>query len=156
MSRVSKIQFANKDFNVRNRYETNKRICILAFRDGVSALKKGEISDKVKLTFITKNIRREYPEFDEDQCNLGRQSVGEWFKRNKHIPELNPFRSRFPNLFEDESFQKAEKPSQKAEILFDTVETVEERAPEEVETVRHYQQMGAKQIETPTGFKIQF
>ena len=140
MSRVSKLQYVNKDFNVKNRYETNKKICILAFRDGVSALRKGEISDKVKLTFVKKNIRREYPDFDEDQCELGRQSVGEWFKRNKNIPELNSFRSRFPNLFsQDEPFQQAE-------ILFDTVETVEERAPEEVETVRHYQQMGAKQI----------
>jgi hypothetical protein len=152
MSRVSKLQYVNKDFNVKNRYETNKKICILAFRDGVSALKKGEISDKVKLTFVKKNIRLEYPDFNEEQCELGRQSVGEWFKRNKYLPELNSFRSRFPRLFsEDEPFQQAE-------ILFDTVETVSEQpqAPEEVETVRHYQQMGAKHIETPTGFKIQF
>ena len=150
MSRVSKLQHVNKDFNIKNRDETNKRICILAFRDGVSALKKGEISDKVKLTFVKKNIRREYPDFDEDQCELGRQSVGYWFEQNRHIPELNSFRSRFPNLFPQE------KPFQQAEIMFDTVETVEERAPEEDETVRHYQQMGAKQVETPTGFKIQF
>ena len=118
----------------------------------MSALKKGEISDKVKLTFVKKNIRLEYPDFNEEQCELGRQSVGEWFKRNKYLPELNSFRSRFPRLFsEDEPFQQAE-------ILFDTVETVSEQpqAPEEVETVRHYQQMGAKHIETPTGFKIQF
>ena len=152
MSRVSKLQHVNKDFNIKRRDETNKKICILAFRDGVSALKKGEISDKVKLTFVKKNIRLEYPDFNEEQCELGRQSVGEWFKRNKYLPELNSFRSRFPRLFsEDEPFQQAE-------ILFDTVETVSEQpqAPEEVETVRHYQQMGAKHIETPTGFKIQF
>ena len=152
MSRVSKLQHVNKDFNIKRRDETNKKICILAFRDSVSALKKGEISNKVKLTFVKKNIRREYPEFTDYQCELGRQSVGEWFKHNKYLPELNSFHARFPLLFpESDLFQQAE-------TLFDTVETVAEQppAPEEVETVRHYQEMGAKHIETPTGFKIQF
>lgn len=152
MSRVSSLQYVNKDFNIKNRDLTNKKICILAFRDSVSALKKGEISNKVNLTYVKKQIRREYPEFTDHQCEIGRQSVGEWFKHNKYLPDFNSYHSRFPLIFPESQ------PFKEAEILFDTVETVTEQsqAPEEVETVRHYQQMGAKQIETPTGFKIQF
>ena len=149
MSRVSKLQYVNKDFNIKNRDATNKKICLLAFRDGLNALKNGEISDKVNLTFVKRQIRREYPDFTDHQCELGRMSVGEWFKNNKHLPEFDPYRARFPRVFGVEPFKQAE-------ILFDAVETVAEKAPEEVETVRHYQQMGAKQIETPSGFKIQF
>ena len=149
MSRVSKLQYVNKDFNIKNRDATNKKICLLAFRDGLNALKNGEISDKVNLTFVKRQIRREYPDFTDHQCELGRMSVGEWFKNNKHLPEFDRYRARFPRVFGVEPFKQAE-------ILFDTVETVAEAQPEEVETVRHYQQMGAKQIETPSGFKIQF
>jgi len=152
MSRVSSLQYVNKDFNIKNRDATNKKICVLAWRDSFNALKRGEISTKTNCTHVKKNVRKEYPEFTEHQCELVRQSVGEWFKNNKHLPEWDKYRKSFPNVFTED------KPFKQAEILFDTTETVVEEAPapEEVETVRHYQQMGAKQIETPTGFKIQF
>jgi hypothetical protein len=149
MSRVSKLQYVNKDFTIKHRDATNKKICILAWRDSMSALKPGQISTKKNCTHIKKNVRREYPEFTDHQCELARESAGEWFKKNKHLPEWDKYRKYFPNVFD-------EKPFKQAEILFDTVETVAAQEPEEVETVRHYQQMGAKQIETPSGFKIQF
>ena len=154
MSKVSKLQYINKDFSLRNREATALRISLLAWRDNLASLKRGEISDKANFTNVKKNVRREYPEFTPDQLRLAQDNICDWFGKNKHLSEFDPFRARFPKVFEDQPFKQAE-------ILFDTVETdtletVAEKSPEEVETVRHYQQMGAKQIETPSGFKIQF
>ena len=149
MSRVSKLQYVNKDFSLRNRDTTALRISLLAWRDNIAALKRGEISDKENFTGVKKTIRKEYPEFTFEQQRLAQDNICEWFGKNKHLPEFDPFRARFPKIFDQQPFKQAE-------ILFDTVETVAEAPPEEVETVRHYQQMGAKQIETPSGFKIQF
>jgi len=149
MSKVSKLQYVNKDFSLRNRDATALRISLLAWRDNYASLKRGEISEKENFTNVKSNVRREYPEFTPDQLRLAQDNICEWFSKNKHLPEFDPFRARFPKIFDEQPFKQTE-------TLFDTVETVAEQAPEEVETVRHYQQMGAKQIETPSGFKIQF
>lgn len=153
MSKVSRLQYKNKDFNLQNRWKTAERICKLAFMQNVSALKPREISDKKNFTFVKKTIRELYPEFTEGDLRLAQDNVSDWFTNNKSHSMFDSHRHRFPNIFPDTNFKQTE-------AIFDTVETIKEQAPEisneEVEAVRQYVEMGAKQVETPNGFKIQF
>ena len=89
MSRVSKLQYVNKDFSLRNRDTTALRISLLAWRDNVAALKRGEISDKENFTGVKKTIRKEYPEFTFEQQRLAQDNICEWFgkKTSKYIQQ---------------------------------------------------------------------
>jgi len=157
MSRVSRLQYVNKDFSLRNREATAQKITILALRDSVSSLKKCEISDKVNLVHVKNNVRKLYPEFTAEDLNLAQDNISDWFRKNRHLSMFDQYRSRFPNIFEDAPFKETE-------TFFDTVETFSEPEDmpmelsviDEVNAVRAYREMGVSSLKTPNGWEIQF
>jgi hypothetical protein len=146
MSKVSSLQYKNKDFSVTNRDKTYRNLCLMAVVSQCSTKVRRKSS---RLTGIKNIVRKKYPELSEKEVTKAQDNISEWFGNHKDDSVFDSYRSQLPFIFTIK--QEVSEVVENSPV--DEQPTVTDS---EVSMVHQYATIGAKQVETPSGWKVQF